>query len=64
MGKQLNTSNRYKEYAREEQIIVVGAGIAGLGAARLLADAGRRVTVLEARARIGGRQCHCANLFL
>ncbi|WP_314000047.1 FAD-dependent oxidoreductase [uncultured Paenibacillus sp.] len=55
MGKQLNTSNRYKEYAREEQIIVVGAGIAGLGAARLLVDAGRRVTVLEARARIGGR---------
>jgi phytoene dehydrogenase-like protein len=35
--------------------IVVGAGVAGLSAARLLTDAGRRVVVLEARDRIGGR---------
>ncbi|MDN4474364.1 NAD(P)/FAD-dependent oxidoreductase [Demequina sp. SYSU T00192] len=35
--------------------IVIGAGVAGLTAARLLADAGRRVAVLEARDRIGGR---------
>ncbi|MGA0946557.1 MAG: FAD-dependent oxidoreductase [Candidatus Nanopelagicales bacterium] len=35
--------------------IVIGAGIAGAAAARSLADAGTRVTVLEARNRIGGR---------
>ncbi len=37
------------------QTIVVGAGIAGLSAARRIAEAGRRVLVLEAQERIGGR---------
>ncbi|GAA1642024.1 MULTISPECIES: NAD(P)/FAD-dependent oxidoreductase [Brevibacterium] len=36
-------------------VIVVGAGPAGLGAARDLADAGKLVLILEARSRIGGR---------
>lgn len=36
-------------------VVVVGAGVAGLAAAARLTDAGCRVTVLEARDRIGGR---------
>src|SRR5215470_2488027 len=38
-----------------EHIVVIGAGAAGLMAARELGRAGKKVTVLEARDRCGGR---------
>jgi len=38
-----------------QRIVVIGAGVAGLAAARELRSRGHTVTVLEARDRIGGR---------
>jgi monoamine oxidase len=37
------------------QVVIIGAGAAGLAAARELTAAGVRVTMMEARSRIGGR---------
>jgi monoamine oxidase len=39
----------------EYDTVVIGAGVAGLAAGRVLATAGQRVAIVEARDRIGGR---------
>ena len=45
-----------REHARPgERIVVVGAGVAGVTAAQILAAAGHRVVVVEGRDRAGGR---------
>ena len=41
--------------AAGERVVVIGAGVAGIAAARVLRDAGLEPIVLEARGRIGGR---------
>ena len=41
--------------SQDFDVIVIGAGAAGLAAADVLARAGKSVLILEARDRIGGR---------
>ncbi len=41
--------------ARKYDVLIIGGGASGLAAGRMLAEAGRRVAILEARNRVGGR---------
>lgn len=44
-------------------VMVIGAGIAGLNAAKLLAEAGRKVTLIEREPAIGGRIVQLGELY-
>lgn len=48
-------SRGYRPAVMDAEVIVVGAGLAGLMAASELARKGREVLVVEARSRVGGR---------
>jgi monoamine oxidase len=50
------------QISAEADVAIVGAGLAGLTAARVLMAAGKKVLVVEARERIGGRAVTDASL--
>lgn len=55
IGADPAAARRRKTPVRKVDVVVVGAGFAGLSAARRLVHAGKSVIVLEARDRVGGR---------
>ena len=57
------TATRGTEDVQDVEVVIVGAGSAGLGAARVLQAAGRSFQVVEALDRIGGRAHTSSDVF-
>ena len=55
IGHELRWQQLYKPAAVSKRVVVVGGGIAGCEAARIAADRGHKVTLLEAGKRLGGQ---------
>lgn len=55
LGLAFAVSGCGSQYPARYDVIVLGAGVSGLQAAHLLEQAGKKVAVLEARDRVGGR---------
>lgn len=46
---------RYRQGIKDIHVCIIGGGLAGLRCAEILIEQGVRVTIIEARDRIGGR---------
>ena len=54
-GRELSMPHTIAKAAKQKHLVIVGTGPAGLEAARVAAERGHRVTVLEAAAEAGGQ---------
>jgi monoamine oxidase len=54
-AQRTDSASNLRMTGNRQDVVVIGAGMAGLTAARALAEAGLKVLVVEAQARIGGR---------
>ncbi|MEH6442636.1 MAG: NADH:flavin oxidoreductase [Oceanospirillaceae bacterium] len=56
-GRELSMPHTITKAAQQRKVVIVGAGPAGLEAARVAAERGHQVTVLEAASDAGGQVC-------
>jgi monoamine oxidase len=62
MGVLLNRRHDAGMSESDPEVVIIGAGVAGIAAARALREAGRSCVVLEAKPRVGGRAHACSTL--